>query len=224
MGTILHIETATQTCSVAISVNSNLIDTLEIHSDKYIHGTKLTELIQNILTKNCISINQLSAISISSGPGSYTGLRIGVTTAKGICFAKNIPLIAIDTLHSFESYVRHLYPVETICIMLDARRMEVYSCIYDSNRKIIKPLSSDVLDENSYCEFEPFICIGDGGTKLTSLWKGRNIIINDTPYLSARGQVEVAFKKFLSKDFVDLGSFEPNYLKEFYTEINKPAG
>jgi tRNA threonylcarbamoyladenosine biosynthesis protein TsaB len=217
MTTILHIETATKTCSVALSIDSKLIDTIETHSEQYIHGEKLTLFIQNILEKNSISFDQLSALSISSGPGSYTGLRIGAATAKGICFAKNIPLIAIDTLDAFESCARSSYPNNTLCVMLDARRMEVYSTIFNAQRTAIKSLSADVLDENSYREFEPFICIGDGGSKCKELWGGRNIIFNEALQLSAAGQIESAFEKFMNKEFVDIAYFEPNYLKEFYT-------
>lgn len=217
MTTILHIETATKTCSVALSIDSKLVDTIETHSEQYIHGEKLTLFIQNILEKNSISFDQLSALSISSGPGSYTGLRIGVATAKGICFAKNIPLITIDTLNAFESCARSSYPNNTLCVMLDARRMEVYSTIFNAQQIAIKSLSADVLDENSYREFEPFVCIGDGGSKCKELWAGRNIIFNEHLQLSAAGQVESAFEKFMNKEFVDIAYFQPNYLKEFYT-------
>ena len=217
MAIILHLETATKTCSVALSIDSKLIDVLEIHSDQFIHGEKLTLFIDEILTKNSISINQLSVVSISSGPGSYTGLRIGVATAKGLCYAKNIPLIAVDTLHAFENCARKSYPNQTICVMLDARRMEVYSSIFDTNSVQIKSLSADILDENSYQEFEPFVCIGDGGTKIIELWKDRNILIDDSLHISASGQIDLAYEKFLAKDYVDLAYFEPNYLKEFYS-------
>lgn len=217
MAIILHLETATKTCSVALSIDSKLIDVLEIHSDQFIHGEKLTLFIEEILTKNSISINQLSAVSISSGPGSYTGLRIGVATAKGLCYAKNIPLIAVDTLHAFENCARKSYPNQTICVMLDARRMEVYSSIFDTNSVQIKSLSADILDVNSYQEFEPFVCIGDGGTKIIELWKDRNILIDESLHISASGQIDLAYGKFLAKDYVDLAYFEPNYLKEFYS-------
>ena len=217
MTAILHLETATKTCSVALSIDLKLIDVLEIHSDQFIHGEKLTLLIEEILTKHSITINQLSAVSISSGPGSYTGLRIGVATAKGLCFAKKIQLIAIDTLNAFENCARKFYPTQTICVMLDARRMEVYSSIFDGKRNVIKPLSADILDENTYCKYEPFVCIGDGSTKFKDLWKKREVLINDSLHLSASGQVELAYEKFYARDFVDLAYFEPNYLKEFYT-------
>jgi tRNA threonylcarbamoyladenosine biosynthesis protein TsaB len=219
MTTILHLETATKTCSVALSIDSKLIDVLELNSDQFIHGEKLTLIINEILTKHSIAFDQISAVSISSGPGSYTGLRIGVATAKGLCFAKKIPLIAIDTLHAFENCARKLYPVQTICVMLDARRMEVYSSIFDGKRNLIKTLSADILDQTSYCEFEPFICVGDGGTKFKDLWKEREIYINDSLNLSASGQVNIAYEKYLAQDFVDLAYFEPNYLKEFYSGI-----
>ena len=217
MTTILHLETATKTFSVAISVNAKLIDVIEIHGDQYIHGEKLTLFIQEILTKNSITFDNLSAVSISSGPGSYTGLRIGVATAKGICFAKNIPLIEIDTLQAFENCARKSFPAETICIMLDARRMEVYSSIFDASRKTVKSISADILDYTTYREFEPFVCVGDGSTKCREIWSERNIHFNDTVQLSASGQVELAFNKYVNKQFADLAYFEPNYLKEFYS-------
>jgi tRNA threonylcarbamoyladenosine biosynthesis protein TsaB len=217
MTTILHLETATKTCSVAISVNAKLIDVIEIHGDQYIHGEKLTLFIQEILTKNSITFDNLSAVSISSGPGSYTGLRIGVATAKGICFAKNIPLIEIDTLQAFENCARKSFPAETICIMLDARRMEVYSSIFDASRKTVKSISADILDYTTYREFEPFVCVGDGSTKCREIWSERNIHFNDAVQLSASGQVELAFNKYVNKQFADLAYFEPNYLKEFYS-------
>jgi tRNA threonylcarbamoyladenosine biosynthesis protein TsaB len=217
MTTILHLETATKTCSVAISVNAKLIDVIEIHGDQYIHGEKLTLFIQEILTKNSITFDNLSAVSISSGPGSYTGLRIGVATAKGICFAKNIPLIEIDTLQAFENCARKSFPAETICIMLDARRMEVYSSIFDASRKTVKSISADILDDNTYRKFEPFVCVGNGSTKCKEIWSERNIHFNDAVQLSASGQVELAFNKYVNKQFADLAYFEPNYLKEFYS-------
>lgn len=217
MSTILHLETATKTCSVALSKDVHLIDVQEIHSDQFIHGEKLTLFIQEILIKHSITFDELSAVSISSGPGSYTGLRIGVATAKGICFAKNIPLIAIDTTYAFENCVRKIYPHDTICVMLDARRMEVYSCIFDKKGNVVKSLSADILNEDSYREFEPFVCVGDGGSKFKELWKDREILIAENQYISATGQIELAFDKFLAKDFVDLAYFEPNYLKEFYS-------
>jgi tRNA threonylcarbamoyladenosine biosynthesis protein TsaB len=217
MTTILHLETATKTCSVAISVNAKLIDVIEIHEDQYIHGEKLTLFIQEILTKNSIAFDKLSAVSISSGPGSYTGLRIGVATAKGICFAKNIPLIEIDTLQAFENCARKSFPSETICVMLDARRMEVYSSIFDASRKTVKSISADILDYTTYREFEPFVCVGDGSTKCREIWSERNIHFNDAVQLSASGQVELAFNKYVNKQFADLAYFEPNYLKEFYS-------
>jgi tRNA threonylcarbamoyladenosine biosynthesis protein TsaB len=217
MTTILHLETATKTCSVAISINSKLVDTIEIHSEQYIHGEKLTLFIQEILSKNSITFDALSAVAISSGPGSYTGLRIGVSTAKGICFAKNIPLIEIDTMQAFESCARRLYPTENICIMLDARRMEVYSTIFDGKRIPIKQLSADIITEQTYSEFEPFVCLGDGADKCKDIWKERKIIFDDSIQLSASGQAELAHNKFLNNQFADLAYFEPNYLKEFYS-------
>ena len=146
---ILHIESATKTCSVALSQNGSGLLCVEEHSDQYIHGEKLAVFIDDIMKRASIAPENLSAISISSGPGSYTGLRIGFSLAKGMCYALSIPLISIDTLQAYESGARNYFSDSVICVMLDARRMEVYSTIFDKNGVIIKPLSSDILTEEA---------------------------------------------------------------------------
>ena len=216
---ILHIETATKVCSVALSVNGRLVAIKESTSDAYIHGESLTLFIEEVFRTANLKIENLAAVSISSGPGSYTGLRIGVSTAKGLCFALQIPLIQIPTLASLMQLCRNEVPRQNLLAALDARRMEVYSLIQAPDGKILKSLSADTVDENSYSEFEPFVCFGDATFKLKELWANRAVIFKDDIYCSAKGQVELAYSKFKAQEFEDLGNFVPLYLKEFQTNL-----
>jgi tRNA threonylcarbamoyladenosine biosynthesis protein TsaB len=214
---LLHIETCTKMCSVALSENGKLIDCIENDADNYIHGEFLTVYIEEILAKNKLTPTQLSAISFSSGPGSYTGLRIGLSVAKGLCFALSIPLISVSTLKVLAFLGKEKHQDSTLVPMLDARRNEVYCEIFDSSLNTIKPLSADILDENSYENFEPFVCFGDGAEKMIPQWENRNIVFDTSIQLSAKGQVELAYDKFQQKAFEDLAYFIPLYLKEFVT-------
>lgn len=204
-------------CSVALSENGKLIDCIENDADNYIHGEYLTVFIEDILAKNKLLPNQLAGVSFSSGPGSYTGLRIGLSVAKGLCFALSIPLISVSTLKVLASLGKEKYPNSTLVPMLDARRNEVYCEIFDSELKSIKPLSADILDETSYQSFEPFVYFGDGAEKMSSQWEHRKITFDATINLSAVGQVSMAYEKFNQKDFEDVAYFTPLYLKEFVT-------
>jgi len=214
---LLHIETCTKMCSVALSENGILVDCVENDSDNYIHGEYLTVFIEQILAKNYLIPAQLAAISFSSGPGSYTGLRIGLSVAKGLCFALSIPLISVSTLKILAFLGKEKHPNVTLVPMLDARRNEVYCEIFDFELNSLKPLSADILEEQSYIEFEPFVCFGDGSNKMEEQWKARNINFNTSISLSAKGQVEFAFKKYEQKDFENVAYFTPLYLKEFVT-------
>lgn len=216
MNRILHIETATKVCSVALSADGELVQIREFKDEGYSHGEQLTILIQEVLDLEGIQPENLSAVSVSAGPGSYTGLRIGVSTAKGLCYALNIPLISVDTLQSMAEVARIVYPDSNLCPMIDARRMEVFSLITNFDAEILKPVSADVLDENSYADFEPFVCFGDGAAKMEEIWGERNIIFDLELEPSAKGQIHTAYQKFLSKEFEDVAYFEPAYLKEFY--------
>lgn len=212
---ILHLETATKVCSVALSANGKLVQLAEIDNDAYAHGEQLTVLIQQVLDIQGITANELQAISVASGPGSYTGLRIGVATAKGLCYALKIPLIAVDALSSLAEVAREQFPDQTLCPMIDARRMEVFSALFHPNGTFLKPISADILDENSYAEFEPFVFFGDGADKMKELWNNRNCVFAAVN-CSAKGQVRLATEKFEAKQFEDVAYFEPFYLKEFY--------
>jgi tRNA threonylcarbamoyladenosine biosynthesis protein TsaB len=220
---ILHLETATKVCSVALSLNGQIKQLKEIQEAGFSHGENLTLLIEDILKSEGIDSNQLSAVSVASGPGSYTGLRIGVSTAKGLCYALSIPLIAVDALVSIQQNALEKYPVQNIIPMIDARRMEVFAAVYNSKGEILKPISADVLDENSYVEFEPYIACGDGAEKLKDLWKDRNVIFATEILSSAKGQVNLAYQKFEQKAFEDVAYFEPFYLKDFVMNVKSKA-
>lgn len=215
MSYILHLESATKACSVALSFEGKLKQVKEITEDNFSHGENLTLFIEDVLKQEKISAKELAAISISSGPGSYTGLRIGVSVAKGLCYALNIPLIAIDSLHCIYEIAREKHPEKTIIPMIDARRMEVFSSIYSSEGTLLKEISADIIEEESYAQFVPFIACGDGAEKLREIWSSREITIDSTILSSAIGQVKIAFEKFQKNDYVDLAYFEPFYLKDF---------
>jgi tRNA threonylcarbamoyladenosine biosynthesis protein TsaB len=212
---ILHIETSTKVCSVALSLNGMLLALEEMEEEGYSHGENLTLLIEAALKKSQISINQLRAVSVASGPGSYTGLRIGVSTAKGLCYPLSLPLIAIDSLTSLTEIARIKHPSINLCPVIDARRMEVYNAVFDGSGHRIKDISADIIDPNSYAAFEPFIFFGDGAEKLEELWKNKNCVIDTSIKSSAAGQIAQAYRKFQSEEFENIAYFEPFYLKDF---------
>jgi tRNA threonylcarbamoyladenosine biosynthesis protein TsaB len=218
MSLILHLETATKACSVALSRDGQLIALKEDLTAEYAHSENLTLFIQDVLSQAGLSLNDLSAVSVASGPGSYTGLRIGVSTAKGLCYALGIPLIAVDALYSLAQLAAEKYPTYNLCPVIDARRMEVFNAIYDTHLNVLKPISADIIDENSYASFEPFVYFGDGAEKLQENWQGRNVSIDLSIHCSAAGQVKAAHDKFNAAQFEDVAYFEPFYLKDFVTK------
>lgn len=215
MSLLLHLETATKVCSVALSENGHLIALHEIADDQYAHGEQLTLLIEKVLSEASKKPADLMGVSVTSGPGSYTGLRIGVSTAKGLCYALNIPLLSVDALTSMMQLAKQKYPGSRLCPMIDARRMEVYSTIFETDGTILKPMGADVLDAESYAEFEPFVYFGDGAAKMTETWAATNKQFDAELRCSAAGQVALAYKKWQDKEFEDVAYFEPLYLKEF---------
>lgn len=216
---ILHIETATKVCSVALSLNGNLLQLKEIEEDGYAHGEKLTLLIEDALHTEGIEINQLVAVSVSAGPGSYTGLRIGASTAKGLCYALKIPLLSIDSLVTIQQVAKEKYPNQNIAALIDARRMEVFSTVFNENSEVVKSISADIIDENSYLDFEPFVACGDGAEKLADVWNKRNITIDSSILSSAKGQVELGYQKYVNSELEDVAYFEPFYLKDFVMQV-----
>lgn len=212
---ILHIETSTKVCSVALSCDGELKALKESNDDAYAHGEQLTLYVQEVLQQASISASDLSAVSVTSGPGSYTGLRIGVSVAKGLCYALSIPLIAVDSLLNLAKIAADKHPDSPLCPMIDARRLEVYNAIYDTQLSPLKDISADILDENSYSDFEPFVYFGDGASKMEELWKGRNVTIDHSISCSAKGHAKLAYSKFCNSVFEDVAYFEPFYLKDF---------
>ena len=197
---ILHLETSTQFCSGGLSLNGELIALKEVTDQGFVHGEMITLFIEDVLKQVEIPIVSLAAVTVASGPGSYTGLRIGVSTAKGLCYALNIPLIAIDSLKCLEQVARMNYSKETIVSMIDARRMEVFSAIYNSDGEVVKTISADILDEQSYETFLPFTVVGDAVGKVKSIWENRAIRFEESCIASAKGQVSIGYEKFQKQE------------------------
>jgi tRNA threonylcarbamoyladenosine biosynthesis protein TsaB len=220
---ILHIETATKVCSVALSGNGQFVDSISVEEDGFAHGEKLTLLIEEILAKNNITPKELDAVSVSSGPGSYTGLRIGVSTAKGLCYALSIPLIAIVSLTSLYFQAKEKHPNQRILAMIDARRMEVFSAIFNPRGDKTKEISADILDELSYETFLPCVAIGDAVAKMQTVWENRSVIWETELKSNAIGQIQPAFEAFEAKKWEDVAYFEPFYLKDFVAGVKKES-
>lgn len=223
---ILHIETSTKMCSVALSEDGRLVAHENIEAEGFVHSEKLNLLIEEICRLAKITYENINAISVSGGPGSYTGLRIGASTAKGLCYALEIPLIAINSPECLAQWGKMNYPdfKGSFCAMIDARRMEVFSAIYNSNLELVKPISADILNEESYAEFcsdNELMLIGDGAAKVQELWKDRKAILFSKLIADARGQVAKAHELYCQNDFVDTAYYEPFYLKDFIAGIKK---
>lgn len=215
MSYILNIETATKNCSVSLAKDGQTIICKEIAELGYSHAEKLHVFIAEIIKEVGISMSDLKAIAVSQGPGSYTGLRIGVSAAKGFCYALEIPLIAIDTLTSLANQVKHNDGL--IVPMIDARRMEVYSAIFNSNKEIIREVQAEILTEESFAnQTEIIYLIGDSNEKAKSvLTKSNFIFLDEIVFPSANEMSAISHQKFQNNDFVDVAYFEPYYLKDF---------
>ncbi|MBP1225590.1 tRNA (adenosine(37)-N6)-threonylcarbamoyltransferase complex dimerization subunit type 1 TsaB [Flavobacterium sp. 1355] len=215
MSFILNIETATKNCSVAISKNGETILCKEIAEEGYSHAEKLHVFIEEAIAEAKISVQDLVAVAVSQGPGSYTGLRIGVSAAKGLCFALNLPLIAVDTLQTLASQAK--VSDGKIIPMLDARRMEVYSEIFNAKLETERPILAEVIDENSFQDInETVYFVGDCAEKCkTVLTKENFIFLEDIKYPSAAAMSKISFDKYQISDTVDVAYFEPYYLKDF---------
>ena len=229
MSYILYLETATKVCSVAVSENENLIAIKE-SAVANSHSSLITLYAQEVLTEAKIGFNDLSAVCVSMGPGSYTGLRIGVSTAKGFCYSLNIPLIAVNTLQSMANYFlsenkNKLNENSLICPMIDARRMEVYSAFFDNKLQFVRETAADIIDEESYSEFldkKEITFLGDGMQKCKNiLSKNKNAMFDDTFNVSSKGMISIGWKKFQEKQFEDIVYFEPFYLKDFLATTPK---
>jgi tRNA threonylcarbamoyladenosine biosynthesis protein TsaB len=200
---------------VSLAKDGQTILCKEIAEQGYSHAERLHVFIEEILKKTKVKIQELHAVAVSKGPGSYTGLRIGVSTAKGLCYALGIPLIALDTLQ----VLAHQVSVDNgiIVPMLDARRMEVYSAIFDKNHDNIKAVQAEVLTEESYSEFtETLYFIGDCQEKCQTVLTQPNFkFIPEIVFPSASQMSQLSYEKFNQNDFEDVAYFEPFYLKDF---------
>jgi tRNA threonylcarbamoyladenosine biosynthesis protein TsaB len=218
---LLHIESTSTACSVALSLNEDII-ALQENDNGFTHAENLHIFIEQILKEANISISQLQAISISSGPGSYTGLRIGYSTAKGLCYALSIPLIEVSTLKALtHSIISNDNKDAYFCPMMDARRMEVYTSCYDGKLNELKPLSALVIDEQNLAEYnlnKPIYFFGNGMPKAQELIykQVRNCLFINDVKPSAKSLVLLAYKQFLNQNFVNIAYAEPLYLKEFF--------
>ena len=224
MNYILNIETDTKNCSVALAQEGKIILCKEIAEEGYSHAERLHVFIEEVIQEAGITFQDLTAIAVSQGPGSYTGLRIGVSAAKGLCYALNIPLIAVDTLQVLASQAT--ISEGLIIPMLDARRMEVYSAIFNPNLVKQREIQAEVITEASFETIsETVYFLGDCTEKCQSvLVKPNFVFLPEIKYPSAKEMCVISFAKFQQSDFVDVAYFEPYYLKDFMITTSKKVG
>jgi len=222
MSLILGIETSTKVCSVAISEGNTLLAIKE-EGGAYSHSEKLTVFIEAVLRKANKSLKDLDAIAVSKGPGSYTGLRIGVSAAKGLCYALDIPLIAISTLQAMAIGVK-----SNDCLfapMIDARRMEVYTALFDEQNKVVENISAKIIDEDSFSselENGKVFFFGDGAEKCKPILShSKNAVFIKEGLPSAQYINQIAQQKLIDIDIEDVAYFEPYYLKDFIATTPK---
>ncbi|MCH2033897.1 MAG: tRNA (adenosine(37)-N6)-threonylcarbamoyltransferase complex dimerization subunit type 1 TsaB [Tenacibaculum sp.] len=221
MALILNIETSTKNCSVSIAKEGNLVHYKEINDGNYSHAEKLHPFIMEVLSEAKIDKSSIDAVAVSKGPGSYTGLRIGVSAAKGLCFALNIPLISIDTLKSLATSTKvddgYIIP------MLDARRMEVYAAVFDSDYNQVREIKAEIIDEVSFEEFQGsnLLLLGDGSAKCKEVLNRANITYLDDKFPSSKEMAFLSYEKYKKNDIEDVAYFEPFYLKDFIVTPQK---
>ena len=226
---LLHIETSTNLCSVALSEGTNCLFSIS-NSDGNNHAKLLSLFINEALQLLKPQSKTLDAVAVSSGPGSYTGLRIGVSTAKGLCYGYDIPLIALDTLEIMtvsalkQTQNADNKPTTLFCPMIDARRMEVYAAFFNADRTLYRAVSADIISENSYEEIlekHAVYFFGNGSDKCRPVITHKNALFIDDIVPLAENMVDLAVQKFHQKQFEDTAYFEPFYLKEFQTTVPK---
>ena len=214
---ILSIETSTDVCSVAIHKQGRLVADRQ-SLEAYSHAEKLAPMIDEILVDNNIKRGELTAVAVSAGPGSYTGLRIGTSTAKGLCYALEIPLITISTLESMLEGIEHGNENHLLCPMLDARRMEVYCLLADSDGQNILDTHAKIIDDTSFSDYlrtNKISFYGNGADKCKQVITSENAIFIDGITPSAINIGKLASIKYKANEFADLVNFEPDYLKAF---------
>ncbi len=236
MGKILNIETSTRVCSVALSVDGKTVALQETDTESS-HARQITVFAEQIMYQSGLNFQDLDAIAVSKGPGSYTGLRIGVSTAKGFCYSLDKPLISVGSLESLAGGMVLKLATEgknpdnfLFCPMIDARRMEVYTAIYDSRLHEVKKVAAEIIDEHSFADYfkrkKPLVFMGDGAAKCKEvLGKASPYAIFREAFLaSATYMAPLAEEKFKTGDFEDTAYFEPYYLKDFVAGIPHVKG
>ncbi|MDP6908151.1 MAG: tRNA (adenosine(37)-N6)-threonylcarbamoyltransferase complex dimerization subunit type 1 TsaB [Flavobacteriales bacterium] len=223
MPTILHIESSTLTCSVVLSKGDQVIAVKESHDLSYSHSEKLVVYMDECINEAGLKPKDLDAVCVSKGPGSYTGLRIGVSAAKGMCYALEIPLLSVGSLESMATWATNnfedeLKNVDYLCPMIDARRMEVYTALFGANLKPLRSVEAQVIEAASFgesLEKGRVAFFGDGAAKCKKVIGHSNAVFLDDFKPSARGMVSLAEQKLARNEFEDVAYFEPYYLKDF---------
>lgn len=234
MSKILCLDTATDICSVALLENDQCIAFRDSFNDRS-HASQLAVYIDELLKESALKVSDLDAIAVSMGPGSYTGLRIGVSTAKGLCYGAGKPFIAVSTLQSMCFGIDHQLAPDVLsdefyyCPMLDARRMEVYTAVYNHDHQEIKSVNAEIIDDNSFADLlekKKMLFFGSGAEKTKVHLRHTNALFYDHFNHSARHMAPLAYARFADKHFEDTAYFEPFYLKDFIatTPKNKVLG
>ncbi|WP_106793846.1 tRNA (adenosine(37)-N6)-threonylcarbamoyltransferase complex dimerization subunit type 1 TsaB [Aquimarina sp. Aq78] len=219
MAYILCIETSTTNCSVALANGEEVIGLIEDYDSTYSHAERLHNFIDKVIKEAGLTPKDLSAVSVSKGPGSYTGLRIGVSAAKGLCYALDIPLLSVSTLHSLALQVSQEND-SYIVPMLDARRMEVYSAVFTNTYEEIRKTEAEILIGTSfetYLQEKKVYFIGNGVEKFSAICSDANAVFIQNKLPSANEMAMLSYPKFLKKDFEDVSYLDPYYLKDFVT-------
>lgn len=229
MALLLHINTATEEAAVFLAEDGHLLDAA-FNAKQMDHASWVHTAIEKVLSQNCKTVKELSAIAVTEGPGSYTGLRVGMATAKGLCFALNLPLITLNTLEVMAASVLSQYSrndqKETAmyyCPMIDARRMEVFMALYNENLEEIWAPRALILASNSFesiPEEQSILFFGSGASKWKSSTTDNRFLFYEEKSNNA-SMVPLSYSKYLAKEFTDLAYAEPVYLKEFYTHQKK---
>ena len=221
MSVILNIDTAVQTASVCLAGENDVLG-LQINASQKDHAAWLHIAIRELLHESQTSFDQLSAIAVSSGPGSYTGLRVGMAAAKGLCYTLQLPLLAVNTLMLMANSAR-LHTDALLCPMIDARRMEVFTAIYGHELEELLPSTNMILDENSFAarlNEERILFFGNGSEKFQGIIRHTNAIFK-TVNTTAVDMISLSLEKFNRKDFTDLAYSEPFYGKDFHSPVKQ---
>ncbi|MCP4975537.1 MAG: tRNA (adenosine(37)-N6)-threonylcarbamoyltransferase complex dimerization subunit type 1 TsaB [Maribacter sp.] len=223
MALILNLETATTNCSVSLAQDGGILAIREHNTPNYSHSEQLHVFIQEVLKKASLDMNDLDAVAVSKGPGSYTGLRIGVSAAKGLCFALDIPLISIPTLSIMAEQAKDS-KTDYIIPVLDARRLEVYSAVFDNSLSQVKETCAEIINQDSFKEFSSkgkVLIVGSGAQKCKELLLDQKVDFDTTIVPSSREMGLLSFNKFNENDLEDVAYFEPYYLKDFILQGKK---